>query len=717
MSCNKLQEHYEACMVLSGVGNALGRKKWEHCKSGRQIHGQVEKLGGLEKLIVKSPDWIVGEHTVMHLATAEALMEFSVDADEKKLCQKFHDNYRECMKDTTGQAHGSAKRKWNANLRHVVCKTAIRTVCIGLKYYRPVDLETLIAVSVNSSRMIHHHTPGCLGCLAAALFTAYAIQDRPVREWGKRLMDTKAKAEEYLNKQYGYGANTKRLWNGFTKQWTTYLEERQIANGISDPVFPKHYGIDERDKFYKSLDFLGSLGSSGHCRTLMISYDAILGAGDNWKELCSRAMFHGGDSESTGILAAAWYGALFGYKGVPKENCQKLMYRDRLQEAGAKLYTISHPSPNEGVRIDTEKLSQASLNELKERYEASMVLSGAGDALGYKNGEWEFCHSGRIIHNELEKMGGIENVTVKLPDWMISDDTVMHLATAEALMKWDQDTDKEKLYDKLADHYKTCMNHMAGRAPGLTCVDSCHLLKPDIPQGYCIPFNSRAGGCGAAMRAMCIGLRFPRPSELSDLIAVSVESGRMTHHHPTGYLGSLASALFTAYAIQGLPVLEWGHGLMDALPKALEYVINQGRYVKENQMAWNYFESAWAKYLHDRGIEDGKSEPVFPDKYGIEERDKTYKSWSFSGWGGSSGHDAPMIAYDALLGAGNSWRELCHRAMFHSGDSDSTGVIAAAWFGAMFGYKGVPKKNYQELEYGDHLKKAGAELYRLSHPA
>lgn len=35
------------------------------------------------------------------------------------------------------------------------------------------------------------------------------------------------------------------------------------------------------------------------------------------------------------------------------------------------------------------------------------------------------------IHEQLKELGGIESITAELPDWPVSDDTVMHLATAE----------------------------------------------------------------------------------------------------------------------------------------------------------------------------------------------------------------------------------------------------------------------------------------------
>ncbi|XP_076857086.1 ADP-ribosylhydrolase ARH1-like isoform X1 [Brachyhypopomus gauderio] len=345
-----------------------------------------------------------------------------------------------------------------------------------------------------------------------------------------------------------------------------------------------------------------------------------------------------------------------------------------------------------------------------KHYQAGMVLSGTGDALGYR---WEFVFSGKAIHQDVQKLGGVKNISVKLPDWPVSDDTVLHLATAEALATGKEG---EELLQEVAFCYVKGMKDMKGRAAGITTKNSVARLRPSRIGGYRIPYNERSGGCGAAMRAMCIGLRYPGPEQLSSLVAVAVETGRMTHPHPTGFLGAVASALFAAYAIQRRPITTWGLGLVkEACPIAKEFVKSAGYAVSETERDWGYFTEKWEWYLELRGLSSGTGPVEWPDQYGPAQRDAAYKSFSWSGWGGSSGHDAPMIALDALLGAGSSWEELMNRAAFHGGDSDSTAVIACCCWGLLYGTEGVPECNYSNLEYRDRLEKSAEKLYELSH--
>ncbi|NWZ15699.1 ADPRH hydrolase, partial [Agelaius phoeniceus] len=161
-----------------------------------------------------------------------------------------------------------------------------------------------------------------------------------------------------------------------------------------------------------------------------------------------------------------------------------------------------------------------------------MVLSGVGDALGYRGARWEYCTSGPQIHAELAELGGLAAISLEPPEWPVSDDTVLHLATAEGLATG---LEGEPLLQELARRYVAAMGDMEGRKPGPSSIlgeqgprsqggagglrephtpvspsPGTSQLRPGEPQGFRIPFNPRGTGCGAAMRSLAIGLRWAR---------------------------------------------------------------------------------------------------------------------------------------------------------------------------------------------------------------
>ncbi|CAB1441174.1 unnamed protein product [Pleuronectes platessa] len=346
-----------------------------------------------------------------------------------------------------------------------------------------------------------------------------------------------------------------------------------------------------------------------------------------------------------------------------------------------------------------------------EKFKAAMVLGAVGDALGYRKGRWEGCISGKKIQEELASLGGLGALKLVPDSWPLSDATLMLMTTAEDY--WCL----EDLYRELVRLYVDAMVSLQGRAPDPATVEGCVHLKPhNFLLAWHTPFNEKGSGFGAAAKAMCVGMRYWQPERLENLVEVSIEIGRMTHNHPTGFLGSLTTALFASYAIQGKSPVTWGRELMKVIPRAEEYCRKTIRHMSEYQENWFYFEAKWQFYLEERQIEtEEQNKPLFADRYDAEETDKIYKRWSSEGLAGRRGHDAPMIAYDALLAAGSDWSELCKRAMFHGGESEATGLIAGCLYGLMHGLsQQVPSGLYQDLDKRQRLEELGEALYKAA---
>ena len=80
-----------------------------------------------------------------------------------------------------------------------------------------------------------------------------------------------------------------------------------------------------------------------------------------------------------------------------------------------------------------------------------------------------------------------------------------------------------------------------------------------------------------------------------------------------------------------------------------------------------------------------------------------YNNFSTKGnfFPGSNGFDSVIIAYDCLLDCRGSFETLVYYSMLHAGDSDSTGCIAGAFYGAYYGKFDLPKNLYSIDKYND----------------
>ena len=335
-----------------------------------------------------------------------------------------------------------------------------------------------------------------------------------------------------------------------------------------------------------------------------------------------------------------------------------------------------------------------------------------GDTIGYYNGHWEFnygdINAGPEIINdmiyEFISLGGINNLSIT--NWMASDDTILYMTTMEILTQ-DPD-DIQDFGKKLRDAYVDVKPLIENRDPGQITIDS--LSEQEKIKWDHLPYDKNAIGNGSTMRSGCIGFFFPGKINRINLIALAIESSRITHNSTIANLGSVTAALFTAYALEKISINLWPHKLIKLLES--DKIDN---YMKENRpneySKYKYdkilFVGKWKDYLKRRfsGINPRldirfMKNPVQRYKYLIENFSKGCDK------PGSCADDVLILAYDALLQSDGVLEKIIIFSTLHPGDSDTVGSIALSWFGAYYHSiqnEILTERFFKELEFQKKL--------------
>lgn len=355
---------------------------------------------------------------------------------------------------------------------------------------------------------------------------------------------------------------------------------------------------------------------------------------------------------------------------------------------------------------------------MEDKYIATFLLHALGDTIGFKNGDWEFFPQNNTYGATLNKLyefidlGGISGIN--LENWLVSDDTILHMAIARSLILSDYD----KLLDttttqiiKVCQAMKNDEANNKNRFMGNAVVKHVNLILNGT-NWKTFNFDKMGGGNGAAMRNNCIGLAFFGEENRDKLIDYAIMSSKITHINPIGWLGGLSTALFTAFALEHIDIIHW-------VPKLLD-LITSNRITKlldknntDEISAYEIFVQCWKTYYNTRF--ENKKPIKLKSHTNLIQRLVFYNSIfdiNTTGKSGLSGYGAVIVAYDCLLDAGNNWEKLVIYAMINNFDSDTIGAIAAGLFGTLYGLKNVPIKNLQFIEFKDKLIKLGKLLYK-----
>ena len=345
------------------------------------------------------------------------------------------------------------------------------------------------------------------------------------------------------------------------------------------------------------------------------------------------------------------------------------------------------------------------MTNLTDKYQGCLIGGAIGDALGYAV---EFATESSIFSRYGKS--GITEYNLQNDKAIVSDDTQMTMFTATALLDgvtrgklrgimgsfaryigleykgWyltqtkPFPVDKEENYAK----YSWIMNMpemFKRRAPGNTCLSALASGEKGTLEK---PINN-SKGCGGVMRVAPIGLYFSRFEHMlwEEIDIIGAEASAVTHGHELGYIPAAALVHIINAIVKNddLSVLQAVNDSISAMQSLFKNCTHIGYFTELMKKAVE---------LSQKKCDD------------LEAIHKLGEGWVAE-------ETLAIAAYCAIKYQDNFEKAVC-TAVNHNGDSDSTGAVCGNILGAYLGYKAIPQKYKDNLEFHDVLLELAGDL-------
>lgn len=305
---------------------------------------------------------------------------------------------------------------------------------------------------------------------------------------------------------------------------------------------------------------------------------------------------------------------------------------------------------------------------------AGCLLGGAlGDALGYP-----------VEFEKVSQMSQDHDFDKIVDKLIVSDDTQMTLFTANALLldgnlrinTWNCYQDwletqfkqgKSELSHRPISWLMEYPEMYASREPGRTCLMT---LMRGIPRDLNEPIN-QSKGCGALMRVAPLAF-----IDREDLYSVAIENSALTHGHQMSHIASAALVGLLRYISEG-------ETLCDSVSLMRQDI-----------------KRIFMDSLEVKVFDDLLQQAIFAGEKDFD--DMEIISRLGEGW---VAEETLAIALYCSLKYSNDLKKALRVAVFHDGDSDSTGSVTGQILGTLLGAKKLPQEEIKRLDLLEPLMK------------